>query len=160
MDKSILIEYADMKEEIKDLRRRIYNGRRELDKLNKMVVTDSVTCGKKGKKPIRTVKIQGRPTMSIIRKQNALERNIARMEHLEMELLELQGQAEEYIESIDRSELRIMFRLYFIDDLSYPKVAASMNSMFPNRKIAYTDENVKKRIQRYFQNVPQCPDKM
>lgn len=160
MDKNILIEYADMKEEIKDLRRRIDNGRRELDKLNKMVVTDSVTCGKKGKKPIRTVKIQGRPAMSIIRKQNALKRNIARMEHLEMELLELQGQAEEYIESIEKSELRIMFRLCFIDDLSYPKVAASMNSMFPSRKIAYTDENVKKRIQRYFQNVPQCPDKI
>ena len=98
--------------------------------------------------------------MSIIRKQNALERNIARMEHLEMELLELQGQAEEYIESMEKSELRIMFRLYFIDDLSYPKVASSMNSMFPNRKIAYTDENVKKRIQRYFQNVPQCPGKI
>lgn len=158
VDKSVLIEYADMKEEIKDLRRRIEAGRRELDKLNKMVVTDSVTCGKKGKKPLRTVKIQGKPTMHIIRKQNAYEKNIARMERLEAELLELQGQAEEYIESIEKSELRVMFRLYFIDDLSYPKVAASMNAMFPKRRIAYTDENVRKRIQRYFQNVPQCPD--
>ena len=57
MDKSVLIEYADMKEEIKDLRRRIDAGKRELNKLNNMIVTDSVTCGKKGRKPLRTVKI-------------------------------------------------------------------------------------------------------
>ena len=57
VDKQILIEYADMKEEIKDLRRRIQEDKKALDKLNKTVVTDSVTCGKKGKKPLRTVKI-------------------------------------------------------------------------------------------------------
>lgn len=162
-DRNILEEYADMKEEIKDLRRRIDAGRRELDKLNKQIVTDSVTCGKKGKKPLRTVKIQGKPTMYIIRKQNALEHNITRLEHLELELLELQNQAEEYIEQIEKSELRIMFRLYFIDDLTYPKVAMRMNQMFPKRKIKYTDENVKKRVQRFFENfenVPQCPEKI
>lgn len=159
MDKSVLIEYADMKEEIKDLRRRIDAGKRELDKLNSMIVSDSVSCGKKGKKPLRTVKIQGAPRAAITRRQSILDRNIKRMEVLELELLELQGQAEEYIESIEKSELRIMFRLYFIDDLSYPKVAMRMNQMFPKRGIKYTDENIKKRIQRYFENVPQCPDK-
>lgn len=160
LDKSVLIEYADMKEEIKDLRRRIEKNQRELDKLNKMVVTDSVTCGKKGKKPIRTVKIQGVPKMAIVQKQNALEKNMKKLEDLELELLELTNQAEEYIQTIEKSELRIMFRLYFIDDLSYPKVAQEMNKMFPRRKIKYTDENIKKRIQRFFENVTQCPEKI
>lgn len=163
MDKFILIEYSDMKEEIKDLRRRISNAQRELDKLNRTIVTDSVTCGKKGKKPLRTVKIEGRPNLYIVRKQNILEKNIARMERMERELLELQGKAEEYIDSIEKSELRIMFRLYYIDDLPYSKVAMQMNQMFPKRKIKYTDENVKKRMQRFFEkneNVPQCPEKM
>lgn len=160
MDKNILIEYADMKEEIKDLRIRIEKNQRELDKLNKMVVTDSVTCGKKGRKPIRTVKIQGVPKMAIVQKQNALEKNMKKLEDFELELLELTNQAEEYIQTIEKSELRIMFRLYFIDDLSYPKVAQEMNKMFPRRKIKYTDENIKKRIQRYFENVPQCTEKI
>lgn len=163
VDKNILEEYADMKEEIKDLRRRIDRDKRELEKLNKLIVTDSVTCGKKGKKPLRTVKIQGRPTKSIVQKQNILERNVLRLQNLELELLELQSQAEEYIEQIEKSELRIMFRLYFIDDLSYPKVAIQMNRIFPKRKVKYTDENVKKRIQRFFknfENVPQCPEKI
>lgn len=160
MDKLVLIEYASAKEEIKDLRKRIEKNKKELVKLNEMTVTDSVTCGKKGKKPIRTVKIQGRPVNAIERKEKALQRNIDKLENLEVELLELADQAEEYIQSIKKSELRTMFRLYYIDDLSYMKVAAEMNKKFPNREIKYTDENIKKRIQRFFQNVPQCPEKI
>ena len=48
MDKGILIEYADMKEEIKDLRQRIEKIQKELDKLHGQIVVDSVSCGKKG----------------------------------------------------------------------------------------------------------------
>lgn len=160
MDKNILIEYSDIREEVKDLRRRIEKNQKELDRLNGTVVSDSVTCGKKGKKPLRTVKIYGKPTMSIGRKQLLLEKNTARLKKAELELLELANQAEEYIESIKKSELRTMFRLYFIDDLPYMKVAQQMNVMFPKREIKYTDENVRKKIQRFFQNVPQCPDKI
>ena len=158
MDKSILIEYADMREEIKDLRRRIEADRREISRLNKMIVADSVTCGKKGRKPLRVVTIQGTPAASLSRKQKALERRVALLESLEASLLEKQTQVEEYIQQIEKIELRIMFRFYFIDGLSYPKVAEKMNQMFPKRRIKYTDENIKKRIQRYFENVPLCPD--
>ena len=158
LDKSILIEYADMKEEIKDLRRRIDENRKEIEKLKNSVVADSVTCGKKGKKPLRTVKVQGRPAALIERKKRALSRNIEQLGRLETDLLEKQTEAEEYIQQIEKIELRIMFRFYFIDGLSYPKVAEKMNQMFPKRRIKYTDENIKKRIQRYFENVPLCPD--
>lgn len=159
MDKTILIEYADMKEEIKDLRRRIEEDKKRLDELSNSIVTDSVTCGKKGKKPLKTVKIEGTPYVRISVVKGALKRKINRLEGLEMELLELINKAEEYIEQIPKSELRIMFRLYFIDNLSYPAVAVRMNYMFPKRNIKYTDENIKKRIQRFFDNVPQCPEK-
>lgn len=160
MDKNILVQYSAMKEEIKDIRRRIEKDRKELDRLNKLVVSDSVTCGKKGKKPIRTVKIQGRPVAAISRKESALKKHIYQLEQKEAELMELTIQAEEYINSIDKSEQRMMFRLYFIDNLTYLKVAEKMNYMFPKRKKSYSDENVKKRIQRFFQNVPQCPEKI
>lgn len=46
MDKSVLAECSAMKEEIKDIRRRIEKDRKELDRLNRMVVSDSVACGK------------------------------------------------------------------------------------------------------------------
>lgn len=159
MDKSILSEYADMKEEIKDLRRRISEDQKRIDQLKRTIVSDSVTCGKKGKKPIRTVKIKGFPQVEINRRIALMERRQAKLQMLETDLIEKQLQVEEYIQTIQKSELRIMFRLYFIDDLSYPKVAMRMNQIYPKRKIKYTDENVKKRIQRYFENVPQCPDR-
>ena len=153
VDKRILIEYADMKEEIKDLRRRIEEDRRALDKLNKTIVTDSVSCGKKGKKPLRTVKVQGKPTMAIIRKQAAYEKKIAQLELLEIDLLEKQTQVEEYIQQIEKSELRIMFRLYYIDNLTWYKVAIQMNQMFPKRRIKYTEDNCKQRHKRFLEKV-------
>lgn len=159
MDKNILIEYADTREEIKDLRIRIEKGMRELDRLNDMVVADTVTCGKKGKRALQVVKIEGVPTEAVKRKRLACERNMELLEDLEADLLEQQTQVEEYIQQIERSELRIMFRLCFIDDLSYPKVAMVMNDIFPKRKVKYTDENIKKRIQRFFDNVPLSPGK-
>ncbi|WP_270213521.1 hypothetical protein [Dorea formicigenerans] len=157
MDKNVLIQYVEMKEEIKDLRRRIHENERELTKLENMIVTDSVTKGKRGKKPLGTVKITGRPTVAISMKQSLLKKRNKKLEVLETELLEFTNQAEEYIETIPKSELRIMFRFYFLDGMSYLKVAKQMNRMFPKREVKYTDENVKKRIQRYFENVPQCP---
>lgn len=37
------------------------------------------------------------------------------------------------------------------------KVARTMNGMFPKREIPFTDENVKKRIQRFFEMSPNVP---
>ena len=118
MDKTILSEYADMKEEIKDLRRRITEDQKKIDQLKQTVVSDSVSCGKKGKKPIRTVKIKGFPQMEINRRISLLKRRQAKLEMLETDLIEKQLQVEEYIQTIRKSELRTMFRLYYIDSLT------------------------------------------
>lgn len=153
MDKNVLVEYADMKEEIKDLRRRIEKDRRELERLNKVVVTDSVTCGKKGKKPLGTVTIRGVSVGSIQRKNAALEKNIALLEESEISLLKRQTQVEEYIQQIEKSELRIMFRLYYIDNLPWYKVAMHMNQIFPKRRIKYTEDNCRIRHNRFLEKV-------
>ena len=131
MDKSVLSEYADMKEEIKDLRRRIAADQKKIDQLQHTIVSDSVSCGKKGKKPIRTVKIKGFPKAEIERRIAVMERRQAKLEMLETDLIEKQLQVEEYIQTIDKSELRIMFRLYYIDSLTWYQVALRMNQMFP-----------------------------
>lgn len=157
LEKEILMEYADMKVEAKDLRRRIEKDRSQLWKLENSIVTDSVSMGKKGKKSLGSVKITGKPDGLIERKRQQLKRKIALQEQLEVELLEKQTQAEEFIQTIEKSELRTMLRFYFIDDLTYAQTAERMNALYPKRRIRYTDENVKKRIQRFFQNVPQCP---
>ena len=153
MDKNVLIQYVDMKEEIKDLRRRIHENERELAKLENMIVTDSVTRGKRGKKPLGTVKITGRPTAAIALKQKLLKKRNDRLTALEAELLELTNQAEEYIETIPKSELRIMFRLYYIDDLTWYQVALRMNQKFPKRSIKYTEDNCRIRHNRFLEKL-------
>ena len=153
MDKNVLIQYVEMKEEIKDLRRRIHENERELAKLENMIVTDSVTKGKRGKKPLGTVKITGRPTAAISMKQSLLKKRNKKLEVLETELLELTNQAEEYIETIPKSELRIMFRLYYIDDLTWYQVALKMNQKFPKRRIKYTEDNCRMRHNRFLEKL-------
>ena len=153
MDKNVLIQYVEMKEEIKDLRRRIHENERELAKLENMIVTDSVTRGKRGKKPLGTVKITGRPTAAIALKQKLLKKRNDRLTALEAELLELTNQAEEYIETIPKSELRIIFRLYYIDDLTWYQVALKMNQKFPKRRIKYTEDTCRMRHNRFLEKL-------
>lgn len=142
-----------MKEEIKDLRRRIAADQKKIDQLQHTIVSDSVSCGKKGKKPIRTVKIKGFPKAEIERRIAVMERRQAKLEMLETDLIEKQLQVEEYIQTIDKSELRLMFRLYYIDSLTWYQVALKMNQMFPKRKIKYTDDNCRKRHDRFLEKV-------
>lgn len=158
MDKEVLIQYCEMKEEIKNLRQQIMKLDKFLEK--PPIVADTVTGSRKDL-TIGPIKITGIPDREYTRKKNARMRYRALLEAKETELLELTCQAEEYIDSIHKSELRTMFRFYFIDGLTFVKTAEYMNNKYPNRKIKYTDENVKKRIQRYFkklENVPQCPE--
>lgn len=160
MDKEILVQYCDMKVEIKDLRQRISKLDRFLE--NPPVVSDTVR-GTRKDGTIGPIKITGIPDPMYRRKKNARERYKKLLELKEAELLELTAQAEEYIDSIPKAELRIMMRMFCIDGLSYVAIAKNMNNTFPRRRIKYTDENIRKRIQRFFEkveNVPQCPDEI
>ena len=83
-----------MKVEIKELHRRIADDRKKIEQLNKMVVSDSVACGRKGKKPIRTVRIKGIPRVELSRRKTLMEKRIAKVEMLETDLIEKQLQVE------------------------------------------------------------------
>lgn len=153
MERNILVEYADMLEEIKDLRRRIQEDQKKIDQLSQTIVSDSVTCGKKGKKPLRTVKIKGFPNMEINRRIGLLKKRKTKLMLLESDLLEKQIQVEEYIDGIDKSELRMMFRLYYLDNLTWYQVALQMNQVFPKRRIKYTEDSCRMRNKRYFEKI-------
>ena len=154
MDKAVLVQYCEMKEEIKDIRARI----KKLDKFleNPPVVSDTVK-GTRKDGTIGPIRITGIPQPMYVRKLQIREHYRQLLEKKEMELLELACQAEEYIQSIPKPELRIMFRLYYIDGYGYAGVARLMNSMFPKRNVSYTEENVKKRFLRFFEKVEKCP---
>lgn len=158
MNKEFLIQYAEIREEIKDLKRRKDLLEKKLQNLES--VTDFVK-GTRRDGTYGSIRITGYPVPDYYRKKAALELYYKKLEEKETELLEAVNQVEEYIETIDKSELRIIFRLSYIDNLSDIRVADRMNQMFPNRKIKYTDENIKKRRQRFLEkveNVTPCPE--
>ncbi len=66
-------------------------------------------------------------------------------------LEELMNQAEEYINSIEKSELRMMFRFYYIDGMTWLQVAHKMNQLHPKRRVAYTEDSCRMRNTRFFQ---------
>ncbi|MDO4295037.1 MAG: hypothetical protein Q4D90_02625 [bacterium] len=151
MDREVLVQYADMMEEIKDIRKRIETLNKEIRKLEQSQVSDTVK-GSRGEYDIYgIIKITGIPDAVVTRKASALRRWQAMLELKEVELLELTCEAEEYIESIEKSELRIMFRLYYIDLLPWWKVAQQMNRIFPKRRKQYTEESCRKRNARFFE---------
>lgn len=148
MDKEILVQYCKMKEEIKDIRQRI----RKLDKFleHPPIVSDTVK-GTRRDGTIGSIKITGIPDPVYWRKTSLRERYRKLLEAKEAELLELTCQAEEYIESIPKAELRIMFRLYYIDGLPWIKVAQRMNRAFPRKKVLYTEDSCRMRNNRFFE---------
>lgn len=149
ISKNILIQYSDMKEEIKDLNRRIEKLKRELYKMEEEgTVKDTVTGGLGG---IQHFVVEGMPAPAIRRKALQIKARKEKAAKMEGELLELVCQVEDYINSIERSEIRIMFRLYYIDGLTWTKVAMNMSRMFPKR--FYTDESCRKKHDRFLEKV-------
>lgn len=117
-----------MQEEHKDLLRRI---RRLDDQIAKMeesgyTVADSVACGKKGKKAIKTVKIEGFPHPDYERKRELLKWYKAKLKLFEEDLLEKQIEVEEYIQSIEDSRIRRIMRYRYLDNLTWQQVAHRM----------------------------------
>lgn len=153
MTKEILIQYSDVAEEVKDIRKRIEKIKAELHSID--IVSDSVK-GTRLDGTYGSIKITGYPTPRWARKIEALDKNKELLEKKEAELSELMTQAEEYIESIPKSELRIMFRFYYIDGMSWTQVAHRMNDIFPKRMTPYTEDNCRKRNERFFEKDKMC----
>ena len=123
MDKNILVQYCDLQEEVKDLRRRIAKLEDEISHLT--VVSDSVT-GTREDGTIGHIKITGYPFPEESRKQVLLRRRKEALEEKEEELLELLSDVEEYINSIDDSRIRRIFRYRYVDNMSWVQVAIQM----------------------------------
>ena len=110
MDKNVLIQYCDMKEEIKDLRRRIAETEKQIWKIaEEGTVKDTVSGGMGG---IQHFVVEGMPIPELSRKKLLLNKRKAMLIEKENELLELTNQVEQYISSIEKSELRTIFRCY------------------------------------------------
>jgi hypothetical protein len=51
---------------------------------------------------------------------------------------------------IPKSEVRTMFRLFYIEGLPWWKVAQAMNRIFPKRRVSFTEDGCRMRNNRFF----------
>lgn len=149
LEKSVLIQYCDMQAEIKELRRLIKMTEERLEKIEQEgEVSDVVSGGMGG---IQHFKVTGFPTVEHAKVKQLLVSRRQRLKMKEAELLELTNQIEEYIESIKKSEIRIMFRMYYIEGLTWNQVAHQMNEMFSKTKRIYTENSCRMKRNRFFE---------
>jgi hypothetical protein len=146
LTKDILIQYCDLLEEIKDLRKRIQSTKDKIKRLeDEGQVTDSVTCGKRGKKPLATVKITGFPCREYSRAKTLLQVREMQLQLLEINLLELTNQVEEYIQGIPSSRIRRIMRYVYLDDLTYIQTAHRMGG------INDTPDGIRMELKRFLE---------
>lgn len=139
MDKSILEQYTAMKEEERDLLRRIQSlDARILNMETSAIVSDTVTRGRKGRQPLGVVKVEGFPSRDYTKRKRTLRRYKQLLVEKDDELLEMQLQVEEYIQSIQDTYIRQIARFRFIDNLTWNQIGKAMHITPDSARMALT----------------------
>lgn len=121
ISKEILIQYSDLQEEVKEVRERIDKTEKQIAKIeSEGNVIDTVTGGSGNNQHF---KIEGFPYPEYSRKKTLLYARKATLASLEMELLEILNQVEEFIAGLDDSRMRRIINLRFVESLSWNQTA-------------------------------------
>ena len=149
MDKNILEQYIELKEEIQDLHDRIDRDQRRLTRINEEGLVSDTVKGTRKDGTFGPIKITGYPIPEYNQVKNMIKKRVAKLHILEDELQEAVNAVDEFIARIPQSDLRMMFRLRYLDDKTWAAVAINMNHHFPKRKIKYTEDSCRIRHDRY-----------
>lgn len=145
MDKSILKQLASLIKEFKDEEARVQELEAEIAAMRPLdkEVTDVVTKGRRGKKPLGTCVIRGENDHTRINRKRAQLRVRKAKKELHLSQIELMVvEAEEYIYSLEESELRRILIFFCIDRKSWDEVAEAMGD-------GYTAEACKQKFSRF-----------
>lgn len=142
ISKEILIQYADLQKECKEVREKIEKLEKQIEKIESDGnVVDKVRGGEGG---LQSFKIEGFPYPEYSRKKTLLYARKATLSELEMELLETLNDVEEFITSIKDSHIRRIISLRVVDGLSWNKVADRIGG-------GNTDDSVRKAFDRFME---------
>lgn len=146
-----LEQYCEKREEAKDLRCRINRDERRLEQIKREGMVSDTVKGTRKDGTFGSIKITGYPVPEHRMVESMIKRRVKKLHILEDELLEAMNRVDDFINAIPRSDLRMMFRMYYLDDMTWIQVASGMNHSFPKRK--YTDESCRKRHDRYLEKI-------
>ena len=153
LTKETLIQYCELREEIKDLRERIDKDEQRLQKIKDEGVVSDTVKGTRRDGTIGSIKVTGFPIPEYSTVKAMIKKRIAKLHILEDELQEAVNAVDDFINAIPKSDLRMIFRFYYIDDMTWARVALNMNSRFPKKRIKYTEDNCRMRHNRYLEKL-------
>lgn len=133
--KEYLVQYCDMKTEIRNLEKRISDLERENNKYS-IVQTSSLEppfC-------LQEIKIDH----TDFRKKKEIQKQKCILDERYIKLLELQTKVEEEVSKLPTSRLRMIFEFRYIDNLSWQQVAWKIGNNA-------TEDSVKKEHYRYLE---------
>lgn len=140
MDKRILVQYADLQQEVIEIREKVEKLEQQIDKIeSEGAVIDKVMGGEGGLQPF---KVEGFPYPEYSRKKTLLYARKATLSELELELLETLNEVESFISNINDSHIRRIVSLRVVDGLSWNKVALKMGG-------GNTEDSVRKAFDRF-----------
>lgn len=126
MDKDILVQYTDLQEEIRDIRRRAERARGQMERLETEGTVLDAVKGTRQDGTFGSIRIEGFPYADYEKRRRSLQSYLLKLAEMEEKLLELTNQAEEYINSIEDSRMRRIVQYRIMDGLSWYEVADRM----------------------------------
>lgn len=152
MDKNILEQYIELKEEIRDLRDRIDKDERRLLKIKEEGVVSDTVKGTRADGTLGSIRITGYPIPEHNQVKNMIKKRVAKLHILEDDLQNAINEVDDFIEKVPKSDLRMILRFRYLDDMTWAAVAMNMNDRFPKRRIKYTEDSCRMRHDRYLEN--------
>lgn len=125
IDKNVLEQYTSIVKEIEDLERRNKEDRREIRRLEKQIMADTVT-GSREDLTIGPIMVKGVAEGLADKKREQIEARIMKQQRFRKRLLKMKKEIEDYIQKIEDSEIRRIARFRYIDDLKWKEVAVRM----------------------------------
>lgn len=142
MDKDILVQYTDLQEEIRDIRRRVERARGQMERLETEGTVLDAVKGTRQDGTFGSIRIEGFPYADYEKRRRSLQSYLLKLAEMEEKLLELTNQAEEYINSIEDSRMRRIVQYRIMDRLSWYEVADKMGGKA-------TSDSCKKYFERF-----------
>lgn len=141
IEKNVLEQYSSIKKEIEDLEQRNKRDRREIRRLEKQIVSDTVT-GSREDLTIGPIMVAGVAEGLADELREKIKARLAKREQFEGKLKRMEKDIEEYIQKIADSEVRRIARFRYIDDLEWRQVAVRMGK-------GYSADACRMRLERY-----------
>lgn len=140
--KDVLMQYVQMKEEVKDIKKRIDKLEKYKEQIKQEgTVKDSVTGGYGG---IQHFVVEGIPFPEYTKINRLIYQRQRRLVEQTERLLELQNEVEEYIESINDSRMRRIISMRIIDNMTWQQVAQNIGGN-------NTADSVRKAFDRFLE---------